>query len=209
MYGYYGSMADDFESLSDCFNYIHQHGELEKAGEWMRTVPTMNIIDHQLPAIIQSILENIGYPKYQFIIRGTSGAGSWCSVMYVCVFRNSPGKTKHCTTSGAYVAYLFSEDCNTVHLCFMLGAGTKYENTLKRQSKAIRELIDTAHFSTDASSISLSEKNRHRYREGIICFKTYNLDKMPSEKELVDDLQDMITIQCSISEEDIRKILYS
>ena len=201
-------MVDDCPSLSDCFRAIHEYGPADKSTQWSMSNRTMININKTIPQVLASYLNDKNNPEYPYAIRGTSGVGSWCSIMYICLFENESGLFKrHNPTHGAYLAYLISQDCNNVYLCYILGTGTQYQNRLQKRSSAIRELIGQTCFSTDTTNINLPKKDRHRYRDAIILFKEYSLEKIPSDEILIEDLKELIQIQMGVPQKDLEEIL--
>lgn len=141
------------------------------------------------------------FDKNLYLIRGSVGQGNWALVPWVCIFN------KQITTSatkGVYIAYLLSTDCNRLYLVFDQGCTDIRKNhslkdtiqTLRNEAKNICNFVDNRGFRTD-ENIVLGDRLTELallYQKGAVFYKEYNINNIPSDDELVNDLRLMSEI---------------
>jgi len=126
---------------------------------------------------------------------GSPGQGQWTNFPWIAVIN------KNQTTGpqdGIYVVYLYSEDMKRLYLTLNQGVtkpieryGTKKAiSILKNRAQGIRVKFDEiSEFNSD-DNISISDHGNGKYYEdGMIFYKEYDPLKLPSEAELVADLE--------------------
>lgn len=116
--------------------------------------------------------------------------------------------------SGLYVVYLFSADLSRVYLTMNQGATARYDawkqlprpkgvsvdtatiNELELISKAIRDELDDTLLSSTLPSIHLGSASFYpmAYEAGTIAAVEYSTSNLPSEAQLVSDLQKFLDI---------------
>ena len=90
---------------------------------------------------------------------------------------------------GVYPVYLFSKYGERLYLGFCQASENNNKKTLRENAKKIRSTIDVGSFDTDNDNIDLE---RADYVDSTIAFKAYNRGKLPSEKELINDLNEVM-----------------
>lgn len=137
----------------------------------------------------------------KFKFRGSAGQGNWAIVPWIGIFSSESVTAQ----KGIYLVYLFSADRKYVYLS--LNQGWKYfRNKYKSKENAKRHIINKAtklrknisyaNPQISAKPIHLGSKNENPigYESGNILSIKYAKDQMPNNKQLIDDLQDMINL---------------
>ena len=139
--------------------------------------------------------------KDKYLITGSVGQGNWAMVPWICIFDRSITTS---ATKGEYIVYLLSKDCSELYLTFNQGcteirkAHSKKETISIMREKAgkIAKQIDNHGFLED-ENISLGEGLTELgllYQKGTIFYKKYEVDAVPDDNELLDDLSKMMDI---------------
>ncbi|WP_201713019.1 MrcB family domain-containing protein [Rossellomorea arthrocnemi] len=126
----------------------------------------------------------------QYTVTGSVGQGNWASVPWIAIMN------KVITTStqrGYYIVYLFSEDMGRLYLTLAQGVTeTTREEMLKRKQE-IRDHVEMKASVKKDNEVYLGESSKARgYALSTAAYIEYRRDDMPSEGELVDDLESMI-----------------
>ena len=151
---------------------------------------------------IPATLYNTGLVNQEkYLITASVGAGNWAMIPWVCIFDRSITTS---ATKGVYIVYLLSKDSKRLYLTFNQGC------TEIRSQHSKRETIDIMHQKAEdirgaisdhgfvsGSDIDLGDGLTELgilYREGTIFYKQYDIDSIPDEAELRDDLSRMMSI---------------
>lgn len=139
--------------------------------------------------------------KDKYLVVGSVGQGNWAMVPWICIFDRSITTS---ATRGEYIVYLLSKDCSTLYLTFNQGC-TDIRKThnkketiaiMRKKAAKIAAQIDDHGFSSD-ENVSLGENLTELgllYQKGVIFYKKYEVDNIPDENELLDDLSRMMDI---------------
>ena len=139
--------------------------------------------------------------RQKYLIKASVGAGTWAVVPWICIFDRSITTT---ATKGVYIVYLLSKDSKRLYLTFNQGC-TEISNTHSKRetiqimhecAAEIREKVSNQGFIPDCN-IDLGERLTALaayYQEGTIFYKQYDIDSIPSEEVLRDDLSRMMQI---------------
>ncbi len=158
-----------------------------------------NFIRNEVP---KNISETDIIKKEEYIVKGSVGQGEWAAVPWVAIY------DKNITNSaqkGEYIVYLLSVDDKILYLTFNQGCTelrkeySKIETIrkLKENSNFIQEKIESRRFSKENINLSCDgekNKNAEMYEAGCIFSKAYNIENLPEEYELREDLKNMIAI---------------
>ncbi len=140
--------------------------------------------------------------REEYDVKGSIGQGGWAAVPWVAIY------DKNITNSaqkGEYIVYLLSVDEKTLYLTFNQGCEElenkygKFETIkkLKENSSFIQKNIESRGFSKENINLLCEgEKNEkaEMYEAGCIFSKAYNIENLPEEFELREDLKNMIDI---------------
>lgn len=181
-----------YNSLSQIFDFIMKKGFESKLEKWNKKQPLMQLFRDNFKNAVSKIIIDNNLGNYEVTSR-SGYCGRWTRVPF-CVILNKKynGILDKCyATKGMYPGYLVSEDCKEIYLVYMIGTSSKYDRTIIRTVKSIREIIDTKNYQTYTPVMSLG-KDPHKYRLGTVFFKTYTEDNISDNSMLERDLIDFI-----------------
>ncbi|MEL7566239.1 MAG: DUF3578 domain-containing protein [Dehalobacterium sp.] len=149
-----------------------------------------------LRKIIPGYIENLTFiNKSRYKVNGSIGQGTWAKNPWIAVLDKNITDT---TQNGVYIVYIFSEDMKRCYLTLNQGC-TKLKKELGKPGalkkmediKAlIRSKVDMRGFNTD-SNITLGNEF---YEQGAICYRLYQTENLPHDRELINDLDLMMHI---------------
>lgn len=167
---------------------------------------TLPVSENNIAQIVIRILPNLIYghtsiPEEQYKIVGSVGQGEISEVPWICIFDKSI-TTK--AEKGFYIVYLFKPDMSGFYLSLMQG-WTQYTKTYKplalarnkikqitNKLKALLQGTEGVNFGT--ITIGGNSPLIKGYELGNICSKYYDLNKLPTENEFLNDLQIFVGI---------------
>ena len=137
----------------------------------------------------------------QYLITASVGAGNSAMIPWICIFDRSITTT---ATKGVYIVYLLSRDSKRLYLTFNQGCTEIRSQHSKRETIRImhqkaEEIRGTvsAHGFVPACDIDLGDHLTElgdMYREGTIFYKRYDVENVPGEQTLQDDLSRMMEV---------------
>ena len=149
-----------------------------KMGSFVRNEMTTEIT--RLPFIDHS----------QYVVTGSVGQGNWAAVPWLAIMN------KDITTStqrGYYIVYLFSEDMERLYLTLAQGVTETSKEEMQKIKEEIREQIHMSQKVKKDDEIFLGTSSKAKgYANSTAAYIAYDVNKMPSEKELVEDLEEML-----------------
>ncbi|ARZ61189.1 MULTISPECIES: MrcB family domain-containing protein [Bacillus cereus group] len=149
-----------------------------KMGSFVRNEMTTEIT--RLPFIDHS----------QYVVTGSVGQGNWAAVPWLAIMN------KDITTStqrGYYIVYLFSEDMERLYLTLAQGVTETTKEEMQKIKEEIREQIHMSQKVKKDDEIFLGTSSKAKgYANSTAAYIAYDANKMPSEKELVEDLERML-----------------
>lgn len=149
-----------------------------KMGSFVRNEMTTEIT--RLPFIDHS----------QYVVTGSVGQGNWAAVPWLAIMN------KDITTStqrGYYIVYLFSEDMERLYLTLAQGVTETTKEEMQKIKEEIREQIHMSQKVKKDDEIFLGTSSKAKgYANSTAAYIAYDVNKMPSEKELVEDLEEML-----------------
>lgn len=149
------------------------------------------ILRNEIPNAIQKF----SFIGGDFIVKGSCGQGNWAEIPWVAIMHKSVTKT---TMEGVYIVYLFSSDMKRLYItlnqgCTKLkdeyGKATAIERMMS-VATSIRDKLNPKGWKTD-DNISIGNEF---YEKGMIFYKLYEKDNIPSDEVLKSDLNDLINI---------------
>ncbi len=154
--------------------------------------PIGEILSDKLPKIITdfNFIDNNIY-----VAKGSYGNGNWTHTPWVAVFDKRITQTAQ---EGVYIVYIFSSDMTKVYLTLNQGC-TKLKNSSgKREairvmqgiSNEVRHKINAVDFSKD-NNLHIGHE---LYEKGSIFYKAYDIEDIPEDTQLVNDLKKMMDI---------------
>ncbi len=143
----------------------------------------------------------------KYLITASVGAGNWAMIPWICIFDRSITTS---ATKGVYIVYLLSKDSKRLYLTFNQGC-TEIRNQHSRRetiqimhdkATEIRSTISDQGF-IPKCDIDLGEGLTELgilYREGTIFYKQYDMDAVPDENTLQNDLSRMMNVYASYAQ---------
>lgn len=126
----------------------------------------------------------------QYVVTGSIGQGNWAAVPWLAIMN------KEITTStqrGYYIVYLFSEDMERLYLTLAQGVTETAKEDMQKIKEEIREQIHMSQKVKKDDEIFLGTSLKAKgYANSTAAYIAYDANKMPSEKELVEDLEEML-----------------
>ncbi|KUH45580.1 hypothetical protein M2E15_3506 [Bacillus mycoides] len=126
----------------------------------------------------------------QYVVTGSIGQGNWAAVPWLAIMN------KDITTStqrGYYIVYLFSEDMERLYLTLAQGVTETSKEEMQKIKEEIREQIHMSQKVKKDDEIFLGTSSKAKgYANSTAAYIAYAANKMPSEKELVEDLEEML-----------------
>lgn len=147
----------------------------------------------------------INKANYQanYKVNYSAGQGRWANVPWIGIFDEDITLT---AKEGYYIVYLFSQDMTKVYLSLNQG-WIYYKNTFgnnqgKKKIKMVSEMwqmklkSDFGQFHLKEINLEGSDKEglSHGYELGHICGKLYEINSIPNNTVLEDDLKNMIDL---------------
>lgn len=135
-------------------------------------------------------LPSIDTSRYK--VMASVGQGNWAAVPWIAIM-NSDITTS--TQRGYYIVYLFSEDMSRVYLTIAQGVTETSREDMEQIKEDIRAIVEPSSHVHKDGRIDLGDSTRAKdYEFSTAVYVPYSINEMPQEKELIDDLQEMITI---------------
>lgn len=126
----------------------------------------------------------------QYIVTGSVGQGNWAAVPWLAIMN------KDITTStqrGYYIVYLFSEDMKRLYLTMAQGVTETSKDEMEKIKSEIRQHIHMSKKIKKDDDIFLGTSSKAKgYANSTAAHIAYDVDQMPSEAELVEDLKEML-----------------
>lgn len=186
------------EVIKENFKKIMNEYLLEKQKSFGKNELAVFIRDELPNRLVEKGLIDLN--KYK--ITGSPGQGVWAAVPWIGIFDKDITLSAQ---SGYYLVYLFNESMDKFYLS--LNQGWTYYKTefgkkigsknIKLVSEKLRKKLVTLS-DTKYSEINFIELGKGElaqgYELGHICGVEYSLDKIPNDKDLINDLRDMMMI---------------
>ncbi len=132
----------------------------------------------------------------QLRIKGSAGQSRWAEVPWIAVFDPTVSTG---ATNGQYVVYLFTANFQKVYLTLGQGTtmvrqefGASADSELRRRAELLRARVPErlARFSDEAVDLKGKTLLARGYGPGIAFSIEYDLNALPDEEVLVDDLRE-------------------
>lgn len=186
------------ENIRDCFIKIFDKYLQEKEASFAKN-PLGQFIRNEVPEVIKYKID-LDINKYKIV--GSCGQGGWAAVPWIAIFDRDITESAQ---GGYYLVYLFDEKMNKVYLSLNQG-WTFYKKTfgkkegsknIEKVSKKLRDkllILKERHYK-NLTKIYLGNGDlAEGYELGHICGVEYNLQNLPNENILINDLVNMLNI---------------
>lgn len=177
--------------LKQLFEEVMNNYIVAKSSQPFKGSRMGGILRNEIPNAIQKF----SFIGGDFIVKGSCGQGNWAEIPWVAIMHKSVTKT---TMEGVYIVYLFSSDMKRLYItlnqgCTKLkdeyGKATAIEKMMS-VATSIRDKLNPKGWKTD-DNISIGNEF---YEKGMIFYKLYEKDNIPSDEVLKSDLNDLINI---------------
>lgn len=126
----------------------------------------------------------------QYSVIGSVGKGNWATVPWIALMHRDITTS---TQRGYYIVYLFSEDMQRLYLTIGQGVTETTKEDMQKTKEEIREQIHMSQKVKKDDEIFLGTSPKAKgYANSTAAYIAYDVNKMPSEKELVEDLEEML-----------------
>ncbi|PFD31299.1 restriction endonuclease [Bacillus cereus] len=126
----------------------------------------------------------------QYVVTGSVGKGNWAAVPWLAIMNNEITTS---TQRGYYIVYLFSEDMERLYLTLAQGVTETTKEEMQKIKEEIREQIHMSQKVKKDDEIFLGTSPKAKgYANSTAAYIAYDVNKMPSEAELVEDLEEML-----------------
>jgi MrcB-like, N-terminal domain len=163
----------------------------------------------------QAVVSALPSPAANLIVSVSAGKGDPAETPWIAIMRRDITTTPQ---SGVYVVYLFCPDRQRIVLCIMLGVTRPgSEATLRRapstrDSELLRDLVArlrklipaTPGFDQTVLKIGGTTLRSNQYDIGFIYGRTYDVAALPSNNDLVLDLQNLLKSYADIAASDLK-----
>lgn len=130
---------------------------------------------------------------------GSVGQGQWAEIPWLCIFIKDLTIS---ATRGYYIVYLFNADGSGLYISLNQGwtyfkdkYGTKIgREKIRKTASIVRDKLNTVPYNMKLLNIDLKGKRdlAKGYELGHICGRYYDIDNLPSEEEIINDLQGLL-----------------
>lgn len=188
---YYAQPPSNFSIRDDLMRIMMDYPEARR--EPFKRNPLAQYMRNVIPEHIRSLQ----FIHTYFRVQGSLGQGNWAYIPWIAIMHRQITDT---TQRGLYVAYLFAEDLQSVYLVLQYGVtdmknrlGTKkaYEQ-FEQKAQEIRAMLPPTRLNIEGT-IDLGESTYAKdYQASTIAYTRYDLNDMPNNEQLVDDLWDAV-----------------
>ena len=125
-----------------------------------------------------------------YIVAASGGKGNWANVPWISILNKEVTTT---TESGYYLVYLFSEDMKRLYLAFSQGITNTPKELIPIIKQSIRNLPSIGNVAHIDDDIYLGESQKAKgYALATAAYIKYDLEYLPENQQLVNDLENMI-----------------
>nr|WP_235600563.1 DUF3578 domain-containing protein [Bacillus sp. GZT] len=126
----------------------------------------------------------------KYVVKGSVGQTKWANVPWFAIMNQKITKS---TQRGYYIVYLFSEDMQRLYLTIAQGVTDTPKEEIEIIKQEIRQHINMSSKVKRDDNIFLGTSSSAKdYANSTVAYIAYDANKMPSEKELVEDLEEML-----------------
>lgn len=187
--------------INECLNHILSNLAEEKQKSLAKN-PLAKFISHDFKEAINNIVSN---PNLK--IKGSAGSGKWADVPWLSILDDRVTKT---TQDGVYPVYLFGADASVVYLSLIQGTTKPKEKFGKILAEKLAKKI-SERILHDFPELKLNkwqtEINLHAstslgisYQESNIAAIRYDASSLPSNEDLIRDLETILTVYDKIAQ---------
>lgn len=126
----------------------------------------------------------------KYVVKGSVGQTKWANVPWFAIMNQKITKS---TQRGYYIVYLFSEDMQHLYLTIAQGVTDTPKEEIEIIKQEIRQHINMSSKVKRDDNIFLGMSSSAKdYANSTVAYISYDANKMPNEKELIEDLEEML-----------------
>lgn len=147
----------------------------------------------------QALIKRASLDPTIYHLVGSVGQGQWAEIPWLCIFIKDLTIS---ATRGYYIVYLFNADGSGLYISLNQGwtyfkdkYGTKIgREKIRKTASIVRDKLNTVPYNMKLLNIDLKGKGdlAKGYELGNICGRYYDIDNLPSEEEIINDLQGLL-----------------
>ncbi|MED5121606.1 DUF3578 domain-containing protein [Priestia megaterium] len=147
----------------------------------------------------QALIKGASLDTNVYHLVGSVGQGQWAEIPWLCIFIKDLTIS---ATRGYYIVYLFNADGSGLYISLNQGwtyfkdkYGTKIgREKIRKTASIVRDKLNTVPYNMKLLNIDLKGKGdlARGYELGHICGRYYDIDNLPSEEEIINDLQGLL-----------------
>lgn len=127
----------------------------------------------------------------KYVVKGSVGQTKWANVPWFAIMNQKITKS---TQRGYYIVYLFSEDMQRLYLTIAQGVTDTPKEEIEIIKQEIRQHINMSSKVKRDDNIFLGTSSSAKdYANSTVAYISYDANKMPREKELIEDLEEMLS----------------
>lgn len=186
--------------MKDILEKVLQNYKTESKNDFAHN-PLSNYIRHD---ISQKIISELQLNDKQFKITASPGQGNWAAIPWIGIFDVEITDT---ATKGYDVVYLFRADMSGVYVSLNQGwtyFKEKYnlkkgKLNIQKVSNSWKKILASTLNDFSYDPIDLKDEGKHSdlplgYELGHICGKYYDVNALPDNQVIVDDLRNMLSV---------------
>ncbi|RLQ93623.1 MrcB family domain-containing protein [Falsibacillus albus] len=133
----------------------------------------------------------LDYMDNDYSVTASVGQGNWASVPWIAIMNREITTS---TQRGYYLVYLFSEDMKRLYLTLAQGVTETSREDMLRIKQEIRDNVETIPKVKKDDELYLGESSKAKgYALSTAAYIEYQRDSFPSEEELINDLEQMMS----------------
>jgi len=187
---------EDVFGIREALKYIFDNYQIAKS----ESFKNHEMGNHVRDVVKDMITKEVELEEERFFVVGSVGQGQWAEIPWVSIFIRDITTT---ATKGYYIVYLFKADMSGVYISLNQG-WTYFKNKyrtkfgrkkIKSTADIIRRKLNTAPVNMTATEIALGGRGdlAQGYENGHIYGRLYSANNLPSSKELISDLRELLT----------------
>ena len=130
-----------------------------------------------------------------YVVKGSYGNGNWTHTPWLAVLDKRITQTAQ---EGVYIVYLFSSDMTKVYLTLNQGCTRLKDSSGKREAiKVMQEVANEVRHKINARNFLKDNDlvvGHDLYEKGSVFYKSYDIENIPEDAQLVNDLKSMMDI---------------
>ncbi|MEK4509152.1 MrcB family domain-containing protein [Paenibacillus sp. FSL K6-2524] len=191
-------LADYYNEHSEKFSL---HNAFNKVMTTYLDAKKESFKEHEIGTFVRQTIPNeirkLSFIHDGFKVKGSVGNGKWADIPWIAVMDKRVTNT---TQQGEYIVYLFAESMKSVYLTLAQGVtipqkekgkreGSQY---LREKASELRLILPLEGMKKDEEIYLTGSGLGEVYQDSTIAYYRYDLDQLPDESILIEDLRNVI-----------------